>query len=253
MTQDPDQTTSSPSDDAPGDLRVDVWMDVVCPWCYIGKRRVEEAVAASERPMEVTVVLHAYELDPEAPVGGGVSVTENLARKYGTDADGVAAMHARVAAAAQPDGIRMNFEAQVRANSFDAHRLIALGLLQGGPPLQAAVAERLFSAHFAEGLALDDHPTLQRLGAEAGLDELRVSAVLASEELAPEVRADEDLARQLQITGVPFTVAGMGTGRRLAVSGAQSVEVFGELLHTVAHPAPATETPAPQSPEQPTD
>ncbi|CCH77682.1 DSBA oxidoreductase [Nostocoides japonicum T1-X7] len=229
-------TTVSPEPAQDHHVVVDMWVDVVCPWCYIGKHRVHDAIAASEHPAEVTVVHHAYELDPEAPVGSGESVSASLAAKYGTDLAGVARMQARVVEAAQPDGIHLDLASQVRANTFDAHRLVALALAMGGPPLQGAMVERLFSAHFAEGLAVDDHPTLQRLAAEAGLDERRVASILASEEYADAVRADEDLARRIGVTGVPFTVAGPPEGRKVAVSGAQPVEVFGELLAAAQHP-----------------
>lgn len=234
--------STSPSEPAPDHhVIVDMWVDVVCPWCYIGKHRVHAAIAASDRPAEVTVVHRAYELDPDAPVGTGESVAVALAAKYGTDLAGVARMQERVVEAARPDGIRLDLDHQVQANSFDAHRLVALALAMGGPPLQGAMVERLFSAHFAEGLAIDDHQVLQRLAAEAGLDERRVASVLASGEFTDAVRADEDLARQIGVTGVPFTIAGPPEGRKLAVSGAQPVEVFGELLAAALHPDDASD------------
>ena len=116
----------------------------------------------------------------------------------------------------RPDGVHIDVDKQLRANSFDAHRLVALGLAQGGPALQAAVLERFYSAHFSEGKAIDDIETLQRLGAEAGLDGRRVSAVLAGDEFADHVRADEAAATDIGITGVPFFMA----NRRVALSGA---------------------------------
>ena len=221
--------TQTPVDEV-HETRIDLWADVVCPWCWIGKRRVEEAVAASERPAEVTVLMHAFELDPGTPVGSGALVVDHLARAYGTDRAGAEQMQDRVAGLAREAGLPMDLTAQVRANSLDDHRLVALGLEQGGPALQSAVAERMFSAHFAEGKVIDDHEVLQRLAAEAGLDEAGVASVLASDELTDVVRADEDLARRLGITGVPFAVARAGDGNGVAVSGAQPVEVFGQLI-----------------------
>ena len=207
-------------------VEIDVWADVVCPWCYIGKRRLEFAVAESAHPAEVSVTYHAYELDPHSPPGNGETVLEWLAQRYGKDLAGAREIAERPAVAGRPDGIEIDVDHQLRANSFDAHRLVALGLAQGGHALQAAVLERFFSAHFSEGKQIDDIETLQRLGAEAGLDGRRVSAVLASDDFAQEVRSDEDAAQDIGITGVPFYMA----NRRVALSGAHSVEVIGQLI-----------------------
>ena len=132
----------------------------------------------------------------------------------------------RAALVGRPDGIDMDIDSQVAANSFDAHRIIALGLAQGGHALQGAVIERLFSAHFAEGKAIDDIETLQRIGAEAGLDGRRLAAVLASDDFADQVREDEKAATELGISAVPCFVA----NRTVALSGAHTVEVMGKLL-----------------------
>lgn len=207
-------------------VEIDVWADVVCPFCYIGKRRLELAIAESAHPAEVVVTYHAFELDPKTPVGSGTPVLEWLAQRYGTDLAGAREMAERPAVMGRPDGLEIDVDRQVRANSFDAHRLIALGLAQGGHALQAAVLERFFSGHFTEGKAIDDIETLQRLGAEAGLDGRRVSAVLAGDEYAEQVRADEAAAQDIGITGVPFFMA----NRKVALSGAHSIEVLGQLI-----------------------
>ena len=207
-------------------VEIDVWADVVCPWCYIGKRRLEQAIAESTHPADVTVTYHAYELDPGAPVGDGSLVLSWLAERYGTDLEGAREMAERPAVLGRPDGLEINVDEQRRANSFDAHRIVALGLAQGGHALQAAVLERLYSAHFAEGRQIDDIETLQRLGAEAGLDGRRLSAVLASREYADQVRQDERAATEIGITGVPFFMA----NRKVALSGAHSAEVIGQLI-----------------------
>ena len=207
-------------------VEIDVWADVVCPWCYIGKRRLEQAIAESAHPAEVTVTYHAYELDPGAPVGDGSLVLPWLAERYGTDLEGAREMAQRPATIGRPDGLEIDVDEQRRANSFDAHRIVALGLAQGGHALQAAVLERLYSAHFAEGRQIDDIETLQRLGAEAGLDGRRLSAVLASREYADQVRQDERAATEIGITGVPFFMA----NRKVALSGAHSAEVIGQLI-----------------------
>ena len=214
------------TDRTPG-IVLEVWSDVVCPWCYIAKRRLEQAIAGFERPALVEVRYRSYELDPRTPVGAGISVYEYLGQRYGGGPEAGRAMSDRVARAAEADGLVLDFDKAVWTSSFDAHRLVHLGLAQGGPALQSAVKERLFAAHFAEGKALDDVSTLQRLGAEAGLDEHVLAAVLASDDYAEEVRADEAEARELGITSVPFVVA----NRSVALAGAQPVEVFQELLH----------------------
>lgn len=206
-------------------IDLQVWVDVACPWCYIVKHRLEHAIAASERPAEVTVRYRAYELDPDAPRSSGTSVLEHLAAMTGS----VDASHAFVgeaADAARDQALDVDAEAQLRANTFDALRVVALGLAQGGPPLQAAVLERLFSAHFSEGRAVDDPTELQRLGAEAGLDERRLGSVLAGDDFAEQVREDEEAARDLGITRVPYVLA----GDSLVVHGAQPTEVFADLL-----------------------
>jgi predicted DsbA family dithiol-disulfide isomerase len=212
-------------------VEIDVWADVVCPWCYLGKRRLELAIAESAHPAEVSVTYHAYELDPKAAHSTGETVLAWLAQRYGTDLDGAREIAERPAVMGRPDGVHIDVDTQLRANSFDAHRLVALGLAQGGPALQAAVLERLFSAHFSEGKAIDDIETLQRLGAEAGLDGRRVSAVLAGNEYAEQVRADEAAATDIGITGVPFFMA----NRRVGLSGAHSVEVIGQLIEAGAN------------------
>lgn len=210
----------------PPAVEIDVWADVVCPWCYLGKRRLEQAIAESEHPAAVTVTYHAFELDPQTPRGDGSTVLAWLAQRYGTDLAGAREIAERPATIARPDGIEIDVDRQLRSNSFDAHRIVALGLAQGGPALQAAVLERLYSAHFTEGRAIDDIETLQRLGAEAGLDGRRLSTVLAGDEFGRHVREDEEAAREIGISAVPFYMA----NRRVALSGAHSAEVIGQLI-----------------------
>ena len=211
-------------------VEIEVWADVVCPWCYIGKRRLEQAIAESAHPAEVTVTYHAFELDPHVERGDGTTVLQWLAQRYGTDLAGAREIAERPAVLGRPDGIEIDVDRQLRANSFDAHRIVALGLAQGGPALQAAVLERLYSAYFAEGRAIDDIETLQRLGAEAGLDGRRLSAVLAGEEYAAHVRADEEAAQDIGVTGVPFFMG----NRRVALSGAHSAEMIGQLIEAAS-------------------
>ncbi|HET7398771.1 MAG TPA: DsbA family oxidoreductase [Intrasporangium sp.] len=223
--------TNQPAADAAHPIRLDVWSDLVSPWGYIAKRRIEAAIHAFERPHEVTVRFRAYEVDPDAPVGERMGVTEYLSRKHGQGDRHVGhMMTVRVSEAAVDDRIRFDWEHAVRANTFNAHRLVALALEMGGPALQSATVERFFSAHFGEGLALDDPEVLQRISAEAGLDERRVASVLADDSYAAEVRADEEAARSLGVTTVPHVVADGGP----SLSGIQSVEEYLGLLRSVA-------------------
>lgn len=222
-----------PGSAPPPQIVLDVWADLVCPWCYIGRARVRAAVTAWERPHEVLVRHRAYELDPGMPRGQRRPILAHLAAKLGGDEDSSREMTDRVTAVAAADGVVLDFGSAVAANSFDGHRLVALARESGGPALEEAVLGRLFSAHFCEGLVIDDPDVLLRCTAEAGLDERRVSAVLCGDDYADVVRADEEAARKLGVNGVPFVVA----NQRIAVSGAQPVEVFTQLLQAALQPS----------------
>ncbi|MEO7233857.1 MAG: DsbA family oxidoreductase [Lapillicoccus sp.] len=215
-------------------IDVDVWADVVCPWCYIAKTRLRRAIDGWDRPHDVLVRHRAFELDPGMPRGGRGPVAAYLGERYGGgDAAGLA-MTDRSTQVAADDGLQLDMGRARTANTYDAHRLIALAREMGGPGLEDAALERMFSAHFSEGLALDDHDTLLRCAAEAGMDERRVASVLADDTYGDVVRADEKAARELGASGVPFAVA----NDRVSVSGAQSVEVLHELLRAAAEPGP---------------
>ncbi|XVX19607.1 DsbA family oxidoreductase [Actinomycetota bacterium] len=207
-------------------IEIDVWSDVTCPWCYLGKRRLERAIADFARPSAVTVRYRAFLRQPELPAGAGGSVIEAIADRNGISIEQASAVSERAAIAGRPDGLRISPATQVSANSRDAHRVVALARQMGGAALQSAVLERLFSAHFAEGKVIDDPSVLARLAAEAGLDDGQVRRVLAGDDLGDEVDADMAEARSLEIGDVPFFVAN-GT---YAVVGAQPEEVYAELL-----------------------
>jgi predicted DsbA family dithiol-disulfide isomerase len=210
-------------------IELDLWGDLVCPYSWVAKRRVEAAVHAFERPHDVTVRLRAFELDPDVPVGGGVPVSEHLSLRHG-DAGAGRLLNARASEEAQADDLVFDWDRAVRANTFDAHRLCALAEHMGGPALRSAAVERFHAAHFGEGLAIDDHEVLQRLAAECGMDERRVSAVLASDDYAAEVRDDEQEARSMGVTSAPFALA----NGYAAVSGARPVSDYLALLRGVA-------------------
>jgi predicted DsbA family dithiol-disulfide isomerase len=204
-------------------LTVDIWSDVVCPWCYIGKRRFEAALAQFEHRDEVSVTWHSFELDPGAPRMAEGSQAERLAAKYGMSVEEAEQRQAEVTELAAGEGLTYDLAGARSGNTFDAHRLLQLGSEQG---LGDAVKERLMAAYFTEREPIGDRDTLARLGAEAGLPADEVAELLDGDRHADTVRADEDTATRLGIRGVPFFVL----GRRYGLSGAQPAEVLLQAL-----------------------
>jgi predicted DsbA family dithiol-disulfide isomerase len=204
-------------------LLVDIWSDVVCPWCYIGKRRFEAALARFEHRDDVDVRWHSFELDPTAPPVEPARSAERLAAKYGTTVEEAEQRQAEVSALAAQEGLTYDLAEARSGNSFDAHRLIHLGAEQG---LGDQVAERLMSAYFGERETIGDPDTLERLAVQAGLPADDVRDVLAGDRFADAVRADEEAAAQLGIRGVPFFVL----GRRYGLSGAQPADIMLQAL-----------------------
>jgi predicted DsbA family dithiol-disulfide isomerase len=207
-------------------LRVDVWSDVACPWCYVGKRRLESALREFPHADQVEVVWHAFELDPAAPPerDPSVSHSQRLAKKYGMSVEQAQKNSERLRDVARGEGLRFDFDHIRSGNMLDAHRLIHLGRKRGR---QDAVKERFLKAYLEEGTLMSDHGALLRLAVEAGLDEREVADVLASDQFTDEVRADEEQARELGISGVPCFVL----DERYAVSGAQPAQVLLSALH----------------------
>ena len=204
-------------------MKVEIWSDVVCPWCYIGKRRFEKALDQFDHRGDIEVEFRSFELNPSAPTDQQGNLEEALARKYGLSLEQARAMNARVVEAAAGEGLEYRFDIAKRSNTFDAHRMIHLAAAEG---MQSAMKERLMAAYFMEGRAIGDRDTLVELAAEVGIDAERARATLDSEEFADEVRADEREAGELGITGVPFFVI----NRRYAVSGAQPPELLLKAL-----------------------
>jgi predicted DsbA family dithiol-disulfide isomerase len=202
---------------------VEVFSDVVCPWCAIGKRRLELALDRFEHRDEVEVTWRSFELDPGAPSLADGDLASHLASKYGMTKDQAIASQERLEAAAADEGLEFHFDRARRANTFDAHRLLHYALEVGR---QDALKDRLFLAYFRDGEAISDHETLVRLAEESGLDGVKVSEILESGRYSDEVRADEAGARALGITGVPFFVI----DRHFGISGAQSPE---SILHVL--------------------
>ncbi len=196
-------------------MEVEVWSDVVCPWCYLGKRRLERALDAFEHRDEVTVRWRSFELDPGAPPRRTETAAEHLAAKYGLTPEQVEASWQRLTGLAAAEGLEYRLPDTKGGSSFDAHRLLQLARELG---LQDAVKERFLRAHFTEGLPLGDRETLARVAVEAGLPQDEVDEVLATDRFAQEVRDDERRAQQLGIGGVPF----FAIDGRYGVSGAQS-------------------------------
>jgi predicted DsbA family dithiol-disulfide isomerase len=206
-------------------MRVEIWSDVVCPWCYIGKRRFEVALADFPHRDEVEVVWRAFELDSGAPQERRGDYAVMLSQKYGFPVEQGQQMIDTMTAAAAKDGLDFHFEIARVGNTFDAHRLLHLASERG---VQDAVKERLLRATFTEGEPIGDHDALVRLVAEAGLETGEARDVLTSGRFAAEVRADEEQARAYGISGVPYFVV----DEKYGVSGAQPSEVLGELLAT---------------------
>ncbi|RYG78710.1 DsbA family oxidoreductase [bacterium] len=212
-------------------LAIDVWSDIACPWCYIGKRRLEVAL---DRVGRDTVELrwHSFELDPTAPRESMGSHLELISKKYGASPADAQSMLDRVAGAAKGEGLDFHFDSSQPSNTFDAHRLLHFASEHGK---QDALKERLFHAYFSEGARMGDKETLVRLATDVGLDAAAARAVVESEAHALDVRRDQEEAREIGIRGVPFFVF----GGRLAVSGAESADVLEKALREASSMKPA--------------
>jgi predicted DsbA family dithiol-disulfide isomerase len=200
-------------------LTVEIWSDVVCPWCYVGKRRLEKALAGFEHRDDVEVVWRSFELDPNAPGEREQSGAEHLAAKYGMSVEQAERSNAQMTELAASEGLEYHLDRTRGGNSFDAHRLIQLAKDQG---VQDEMKERLMRAYFTEGQAIGDAETLVKLALEVGID----PTPLKDDGYADAVRADEELAARIGIRGVPYFVL----GRRYGVSGAQPAELLLQAL-----------------------
>ncbi len=207
-------------------MQIEIWSDVVCPWCYIGKRRLETALADFPHADEVEVVWRSFELDPTAPTEPTVSVVDHLGAKYGGGRAAGEQMQARVAGIAAEEGLTFRNGDALRGSTRDAHRLLHLAHEQGGSALQGRLKEELLAAYFERGESPTDHAVLTRVALVTGLDADRVAEVLASQEYDAAVTADQRQAAAYGATGVPFFVV----DRAYGVSGAQPAEVFAQVL-----------------------
>jgi predicted DsbA family dithiol-disulfide isomerase len=202
-----------------GRLAVEIWSDVVCPWCYLGKRRFAAALAHFPQQADVTVTWRSFELDPEAPRVRDASAAEHIASKYGMSVEEAKESQAQMTEMAAAEGLHYDFDRVRGGNTFDAHRLIHLAAAHGR---QDAANERLMRGYLSEGEPIGDRDALVRVIADVGIDADEAGAVLDGDAYAGAVRADEQLAAQLGIRAVPYFVL----DRRYGVSGAQPAELL---------------------------
>jgi len=204
-------------------LTVEIWSDVVCPWCYVGKRRFEHALEQFAHRDDVELIWRSFELDPSAPPERADSSAEHLAAKYGMSVEQAERSNAQMTELAAGEGLEYHLDRTRGGNSFDAHRLIHLAAAKGR---QDAMKERLMRAYFTESEPVGDRDTLVRLATEVGLDGEQARAALEGEAYADAVHADEELAARIGIRGVPYFVL----DRRYGVSGAQPAELLLQAL-----------------------
>ena len=215
-------------------MKIEIWSDILCPFCYIGKRRLEKALATFPHAGAVEVQWRSFELDPTADPAPGENQYARLARKYGQTEAWARQTSANMVQMAAEEGLAFDFDQLVPANSLNAHRLVHLAARHGR---QDAAKERLFKAYLEEGLNINDDAVLTRLGAELELSAAEVTELLASNEFEQQVRQDEYEAQQIGVRGVPYFVF----DDKYAVSGAQPAELFKEVLQkawAAARPQP---------------
>jgi predicted DsbA family dithiol-disulfide isomerase len=204
-------------------VHVEIWSDIACPWCYVGKRRFEAALAAFEHRDDVRVTWRSFELDPAAPAEREGERAALLAEKYGTTVERAREMEEHMTGVAAAEGLEFRFDRARSGNTFDAHRLVHLAAAHGR---QDAMKERLLAAYLTEGELLTDHETLVRLAAEVGLDADEARDVLGTDRSAADVRAAQRTAAGLGISAVPFFVV----DRAMGASGAHPAEAMLDLL-----------------------
>lgn len=220
----PPYQSATMNQDTTQKVRIDIWSDVVCPFCYLGKHRLEDAIKKLGKEDEVEIVWHSFRLYPDfKPSAPPENAYQYLARVKHISIDQSKHMHQSVENMAAGDGLHYRFDKTVVINSFDAHRLIQMAKERG---VATSVEGSLFSAYFTEGKNLSDIETLVAIGKAAGMPEGEVRGMLQSDKYATEVAADVDYADRLGISGVPFFVF----NSKFAVSGAQPVDTFVQAL-----------------------
>lgn len=212
-------------------MKVDIWSDIRCPFCYIGKRNFEHALAQFPHKEQVEVIWHSFQLDPTLKTAPDMNAYDYLAKVKGMTREESIQMHTHVTRVARQAGLSFHFDKTVVANSHNAHRLIQLAKTKG---LADQAEEFLFKAHFTDGKNIDDAETLVRIGVETGMKEHEVRALVSSADFAEAVRQDESQARAIGIRGVPFFIF----DERFAVSGAQPTEAFLQALEKARQGTP---------------
>ncbi|HEY9578091.1 MAG TPA: DsbA family oxidoreductase [Pseudobacillus sp.] len=207
-------------------MEISIWSDFVCPFCYIGKRRLEEALDKFPYKEQVTVHFKSFELAPDAPKESSKTIHEVLAAKYGMSIEQAKAANTNVAEQAKTVGLTFNFENMKPTNTLDAHRLAKFAAEKGK---EAEMTERLLKAYFTDSLLISDIHILMEIAEAVGLDKEETLSFLKESRFTEEVRADEEEARRLGVQGVPFFVF----NDKYAVSGAQPVEAFTAALQKV--------------------
>lgn len=207
-------------------MKIEIWSDFVCPFCYIGKRLLDQALDSFEHKEQVDVIYKSYELHPDVKSDESISVHEMLAKKMGVSTEKAVSMNNQVREHAASVGLQYQFDSMKQTNTLDAHRLLKYAETVG----KASVyTERLFRAHFTESEFIGSHETLLRLAHEAGLDQVRAEQVLSSDAYAADVHRDQLEGQTIGVKGVPFFVF----NRKYAISGAQPLELFKETLNQV--------------------
>jgi predicted DsbA family dithiol-disulfide isomerase len=208
-------------------MRIDIWSDLVCPWCYVGKRRFEKALVQLDDPDGMVIVHRSFQLNPAAPRQVTSSRREMLIRKYSLSSSQVTDMDARMTETAAAEDLDFHLEDTVTGNTLDAHRLVHLAREHG---LQDAMVERFYRAYFTEQRSLFDTVSLLDLAVDAGLDRAEAEVVLQTDRYADAVASDIETARRLGVNGVPFFVI----DGRYGISGAQPPEMFVDVLRRAA-------------------
>ncbi len=208
-------------------MKVEIWSDIVCPFCYIGKRRFEKALESFSQKDKVEVVYRSFQLDPDMKPEKGVSVNQYLANRKGIPPEQAKEMNAYVTGMAKEEGLLFDFDKAVITNTLQAHRLLQLAKSHG---LQPATKEKLMSAYFTEGRDVGDETVLLELGQSVGLPADEIRALFTNDSYYEDVELDQYMAQQLRVQGVPFFVF----NNKYAVSGAQAQSVFSEVLEKAA-------------------
>ncbi len=208
-------------------MKIEIWSDYVCPFCYIGKRRLEEALEQTGLSENTEIVFKAFELDPNSPAVSDTLIKESLAKKYGMSVEEAKKMTDNVVDQAKAVGLNYNFDVMTPANTFNAHRLAKLAEQEG---FDKTVSESLLKAYFIDGEKIGTDDVLLRIAEEAGISRDRAKEVLGSDEFANDVRMDIAEAQQIGVKGVPFFVI----NRKYAISGAQPADAFANALRQAA-------------------